>query len=92
MMLGVVIWSCQRTGRAIVWCSDHRDLAHYDGPAQGTSRVRIEVGDLVEVALMSEKSVRRCVSMKLIEAAYMPEVASELKCQSRRQAIAIAAA
>ena len=51
MMLGVVIWSCQRTGRAIVWCADHRELAHDDGPAQGTSRVRIEVGYGLEGAL-----------------------------------------
>ncbi|MEH7829174.1 hypothetical protein [Gemmobacter denitrificans] len=85
-MLGVVIWSCQRTGRAIVWCSDHRDLAHYDGA--GTSVLRIEVGDLVEVTLMREKSVRRCVDMKLVEAAYMPEVAQNLR--GRPAAIAAA--
>ena len=87
-MLGVVIWSCQSTGRAIIWCADHRDLAHYERPAVSATRISVEAGDLVEVVLMTERSVRRCVSMKLVEAAYMPEVAAELK--GRRQAIAAA--
>lgn len=82
-MLGVVIWSCQRTGRAIVWCSDHRDLAHYEGAAVG-----IAAGDLVEVTFTPEKSIRRCAAMRLVEAAYMPEVAQELR--GRRRAIAAA--
>jgi len=91
-MLGVVIWACQRTGKAIVWCADHRDLAHFDAASTISGKLRIEVGDLVEVALVSGRSVRRCASLKLVEANYMPEVANELKVAGRRRRLAIAAA
>lgn len=87
-MLGVVIWNCHRTGRAIVWCSDHRDLAHYDGPAAGTEPLRIDVGDLVEMSFLPDSSVRRCADLRLIEQGYMPDVVSELR--GRRTAIAAA--
>lgn len=87
-MLGVVIWSCQRTGRAIVWCSDHRDLAHYDGSAPGKPPARIDVGDLVEMAFVEDCSVRRCTDLRVIEQGYMPDVVSELR--GRRTAIAAA--
>ncbi len=82
-MLGVVIWSCQETGRAIVWCADHRDLAHYGG-----ANLNIQVGDLVQVTLKSDSAVRRCQSMKLVEQGYFPDIAEELKGRTR----AIAAA
>ncbi len=87
-MLGVVIWSCRETGRAIVWCADHRDLAHYDGAPRGLTRVCVEAGDLVEVALMSDSAIRRCRSLKMVEPGYFPEIANELKGRTR----AIAAA
>lgn len=87
-MLGVVIWRCKNTGRAIIWCSDHRDLAHYDGEVAGEAALSIEVGDLVEATLMPSRSVRRCIDLKLVEAAYMPGVAHELT--GRKQAIAAA--
>lgn len=82
-MLGVVIWSCQETGRAIVWCADHRDLAHYDGASRSGSRVGVQVGDLVEVSLMTEKAVRRCTGIKMIEAGYLPDIAENLKGRTR---------
>lgn len=87
-MLGVVIWSCHETGRAIVWCADHRDLAHYDGATRGGLRVIVQVGDLVEVSLMADKAVRRCAGLKMVEAGYFPDIAEELKGRTR----AIAAA
>lgn len=90
-MLGVVIWACQKSGRAIVWCADHRDLAHYDARSSVSGKLRIDAGDLVEVSLVSDKSVRRCVGLRLVEAGYMPEVAAELKHAGRRR-LAIAAA
>lgn len=87
-MLGVVIWSCQDTGRAIIWCADHRDLAHYDGVPRGKTRISVTVGDLVEVSLMTDRSVRRCLTLKMVEPAYFPDIAEELKGRTR----AIAAA
>lgn len=87
-MLGVVIWSCQETGRAIVWCADHRDLAHYDGAPVAGTRVIVQVGDLVEVSLMADKAVRRCAGLKMVEPGYFPDIVEELKGRTR----AIAAA
>lgn len=87
-MLGVVIWTCDKTGRAIIWCSDHRELAHYEGGRAQAGAPRIEVGDLVEATLSPAHPVRRCLSLRMFEQAYMPGVAAELKGRS----IAIAAA
>lgn len=87
-MLGVVIWSCRETERAIVWCADHRDLAHYEGTPRGLTRLGVEAGDLVEVAFKSDSAVRRCKSLKMVERGYFPEIAEELR--GRRRAIAAA--
>ncbi len=88
-MLGVVIWTCQNSGRAIIWCSDHRELAHFDGKSDGHGPVmKIEVGDLVEATFMPTRPIRRCTSLKLVEANYMPSVATELT--ARPHAIAAA--
>ena len=59
-MLGVVIWTCQRTGQAIVLCSDGRDLAHFDGPGAGNGQERVAAGDLVEMSFCAGVAVRRC--------------------------------
>lgn len=80
-MLGVVIWCCHTTGRAILWCADHRDLAHFDARSAGMTPIRVNVGDLVEMSLRSEATVRRCVDLRLVEAGYMPEIADELRNQ-----------
>ncbi|WP_149142996.1 hypothetical protein [Gemmobacter caeruleus] len=87
-MLGVVIWSCQETGRAIIWCADHRDLAHYDGPPRGVTRIGVEVGDLVELSFQPGNAARRCHALRLVEPGYFPEIAEELK--GNRRAIAAA--
>ncbi|GGW21717.1 hypothetical protein GCM10011452_03430 [Gemmobacter lanyuensis] len=87
-MLGVVIWSCQTTGKAIIWCADHGDLAHFDGAGSMTGAVMVSAGDLVDVTLMRSSAVRRCARLELVEAGYMPEIADHLRTRPR----AIAAA
>ena len=89
-MLGVVIWTCQRTGQAIVLCSDGRDLAHFDGPGAGNGQERVAAGDLVEMSFYAGVAVRRCASLRLIESGYMPDVADHLRRAGRRKAIAAA--
>lgn len=91
-MLGVVIWACQQSGRAIVWCADHRDLAHYDARSSVSGRLRIDAGDLVEVSLAGDSAVRRCVGLRLVEVGYMPDIAANLKHAGRRRRLSIAAA
>lgn len=80
-MLGVVIWCCHTTGRAILWCADHRDLAHFDARSTGMTPISVDVGDLVEMSLHTEGTVRRCMALRLIEAGYMPEIADDLRNQ-----------
>lgn len=41
--------------------------------------IRVTVGDLVEMSLRTEGTVRRCMALRLIEAGYMPEIADELR-------------
>lgn len=89
-MLGVVIWSCQRTGRAIVWCSDGRDLAHFDGAGCPGPAEVLAAGDLVEVAFAPGLPVRRCTRLRLLESGYMPEVADQLHRAGSRHAFAAA--
>ena len=87
-MLGVVIWCCQTTGRAIIWCADHGDLAHFDGvPARADGPVLV-VGDLVEIDLQVLGSVRRAARLRMVEAGYMPEILDSLT--ARRRPIAAA--
>lgn len=87
-MLGVVIWSCKVSGRAIVWCSDSKDLAYYEGRRlqRGPAPI-IETGDLVEVTIAPRGILRRCTSLRLVEAGYMPDLVHTLQ---TRAAIAAA--
>lgn len=82
-MLGLVIWQCQNSGRAIVWCSDHRELAYFDGkPKPGRVVEALDIGDLVEVEIKSQGSTRRCISLKLLQAAFLPNVVDDLKARA----------
>jgi hypothetical protein len=78
-MLGVVIWSCKASGRAIVWCSDSKDLAYYEGRKlqRGPAPI-IETGDLVEVEIATRGILRRATKLHLIEAGYMPDLVDSL--------------
>ena len=87
-MLGVVIWSCQTTGKAIIWCADHGDLAHFDGTGSNPAQILVAVGDLVHVTLIRSSAVRRCARLELVEQGYMPEITDHLRTRPR----AIAAA
>ena len=87
-MLGVVIWCCQSTGRAIIWCADHGDLAHFDGFTPRADRIVLGVGDLVDVEVQMLGSVRRCARLRVVEAGYMPEILDSLT--ERRRPIAAA--
>jgi hypothetical protein len=79
-MLGVVIWSCKVSGRAIVWCSDSKDLAYYEGRKlqRGPASI-IETGDLVEVQIAPKGPLRRATVMRLVEAGYMPDLVDSLQ-------------
>lgn len=82
-MLGLVIWQCQNSGRAIVWCSDHRELAYFDGkPRLGRVVEPLDIGDLVEVEIRSHGATRRCVSLRLLQAAFLPNVVDDLKARA----------
>lgn len=79
-MLGVVIWKCSETGRAVVWCADHQELAHFEGDVSVSSA---EVGDLVRIELLQAETVRRCIQMDVLERDYMPAVADVLCARDR---------
>jgi hypothetical protein len=78
-MRGVIIWHCQNTRRAVVWCDDSGELAYANGgrawlnPGQSVS-----IGDYVAFDLRPSVSARSCTNLRLIESGHAPDLAGIL--------------
>lgn len=65
-MYGVVLWSDQVDGKAVIWCEDHGDLAYFNGALDGAQMPDIGAGDLVQFDLRQEARVRRACNPRLV--------------------------
>jgi hypothetical protein len=78
-MRGVVIWHCETTRRAVVWCDDSGDLAYAgDRSAWAVPAQKVAIGDYVAFDLRPLNSMRSCANMRLIEKGHAPELAGIL--------------
>lgn len=44
---GVVLWRDSRTGRGLIWCEDHQDLAVFDADLAGETGAELAANDRV---------------------------------------------
>jgi cold shock CspA family protein len=65
-MYGVVLWSDQADGKAVIWCEDHGDLAYFNGMIDGAPMPDMDAGDLVHFDLWQDARVRRASNLQLV--------------------------
>lgn len=79
-MCGVVLWSSDDDGRAVIWCEDHGNLAFYSGQTadmhEGPS---LDAGDLIEFDLEDRHEHRRASNPKLLVEDHSPRIAVGLR-------------
>jgi hypothetical protein len=84
-MYGVIIWSDQALGRAVIWCEDHGDLAFYGGEADSSiadSSIKVnpmEPGDLVFFELREDNKLRLALNPRLVAADEYPTLTHDLR-------------
>jgi hypothetical protein len=79
-MRGIIIWHCQETHRAVVWCDDSGDLAYAsDSCAWTYPRQKVSIGDYVAFDLRPTANSRTCVNLRLIESGQATELVGILK-------------
>lgn len=79
-MFGVVLWSSQSEGKAVIWCEDHGDLAFYnaDSDAHHDAILGFDAGDLVQFELSQEKYMRRASNARLVKEGQFPGLPDDL--------------
>jgi hypothetical protein len=84
-MCGVVLWSCEDDGRAVIWCEDHGKLAFYSegrSPRPASDMhvgVPLDAGDLIEFDVEDEEHQRRAHNPRLLVSDHAPCIATELR-------------
>ncbi|MEX0286924.1 MAG: hypothetical protein AB3N23_20150 [Paracoccaceae bacterium] len=76
-MFGVVLWSDQSAGKAVIWCEDHGDLAFYSEADCGTE-VLLGAGDLVKFELSMERQFRYAHKPELVSDSFSSGLAEAL--------------
>lgn len=76
-MNGVVLWRDPERGKAVIWCSDHGDLAFCREGGDG-GKFRFRPGDLVEFDLAIEKSLRWARNPRLMVSGAFSDLAQQL--------------
>lgn len=67
-MMGVVLWSDQQVGKAVIWCEDQGKLAYVTGDqAEICSDLDLEAGDLVSFSLRMQSRLRFAENLKVVE-------------------------
>jgi hypothetical protein len=93
-MRGVIIWHCQNTRRAVVWCDDSGELAYAsDGKAWLNPFQRVAIGDYVAFDLRPSVASRSCANLRLLEQGVAPDLAGALshrKATPRPMLVAVA--
>ena len=67
-MLGVILWSDQADGKAVIWCEDQGKLAYVTGEqAEICAEMELQAGDLVKFTLNMKSKLRFAENLKVIE-------------------------
>ena len=67
-MIGVVLWSDPREGKAVIWCEDHGELAFYRGvESPGDDPQIFGAGDLIEFEVVTGPKLRYAYNPEVIE-------------------------
>lgn len=67
-MMGVVLWSDQQVGKAVIWCEDQGKLAYVTGEqAEITTNLELEAGDLVSFSLRMQSKLRFAENLSVVE-------------------------
>ena len=76
-MIGVVLWSDAKDGKAVFWCEDQGDLAYYETSADEMLGLgAFDAGDMVQFDVSTDQRLRRASNAILVkEQAYsgLPE-------------------
>lgn len=76
-MFGVVLWSDASSGKAVIWCEDHGDLAFYHEDDR-SGDLHLGTGDLVEFDLTTEREFRFVRNPQLVRDSYSSGLADAL--------------
>ena len=67
-MLGVVLWSDEAKGKAVIWCEDQGKLAYLTGEqAELCTDMELSAGDLVSFSLRMSSKLRFAENLSLVE-------------------------
>lgn len=79
-MDGIVLWSNPDTQKAVIWCSDHGDLAYATGLDVLLGACSMpETGTMVAFEARYENGVRICHKLRPIQRFVAPEIAHHLR-------------
>jgi len=79
-MDGIVLWSDPGTHTAVIWCSDHGDLAYACGLDILVGGLSMpETGTMVSIKARYENGIRICDQMMPIQRFAAPEITSHLR-------------
>jgi len=79
-MFGVVLWSSQAEGKAVIWCEDHGDLAFFNATDEDMhdALFGFGAGDLVQFDLQQERLMRRASNPRLVSEGQFPDLPDSL--------------
>ena len=67
-MMGVVLWSDQQVGKAVIWCEDQGKLAYVTGEqAENCFDLDLQAGDLVSFSLRMQSRLRFAENLTVVE-------------------------
>ncbi len=67
-MMGVVLWSDQQVGKAVIWCEDQGKPAYVTGEqAESYSDLELQAGDLVSFSLRMQSRLRFAENLTVVE-------------------------
>lgn len=76
-MFGVILWSDRESGKAVIWCEDHGDLAFFRETEPGTE-VLLAAGDLVEFDETFDRQFRFAKNLKVVSDSFSSGLADAL--------------
>ncbi|AVW91310.1 hypothetical protein [Celeribacter baekdonensis] len=79
-MDGIVLWSDPEAHTAVIWCSDHGDLAYASGLDSLVGVFSMpETGTMVSIKTRYENGMRICDQLMPIQRYAAPEIATHLR-------------
>ncbi len=76
-MFGVILWSDTKSGKAVIWCEDHGDLAFYNEEAADLD-LTLDPGDWVQFDLRTERNLRIARNPRLVAQQVCKDLAETL--------------